>query len=124
MNFNTSPLFDKQIKKLSKKYQNIKSDLIYFLNSFDDNHQIATTIKANLFKVRVKNSDKSCGKRGGYRIYYYLIDKNQTTHLLVIYDKSEIEKIDESILEDSLLDLTSIVETGRKHQTYAKINFT
>jgi hypothetical protein len=26
-------------------------------------------------------------------------------------------------LEDSLLDLTSIVEAGRKHQTYPKLNF-
>jgi mRNA-degrading endonuclease RelE of RelBE toxin-antitoxin system len=57
----------------------------------------------NTFKVRVKNSDKSSGKQGGYRIYYYKTDDAGITHLLVIYDKSEIEMIDESIL-DSLID--------------------
>jgi mRNA-degrading endonuclease RelE of RelBE toxin-antitoxin system len=100
MNFKTSSLFNKQAKKLSKKYRNIKNDILTFMKNFDEVHLSSTTIKANLFKTRIKNSDKNSGKSGGYRVYYYKIDKDGITHLLVIYDKSEIEIIDESILED------------------------
>ncbi len=103
MNFKTSSLFNRQAKKLSKKYKNLKNDLLNFMETFDNIHNSSTTIKANLFKARVKNSDKSSGKRGGYRIYYYTIDKDGVTHLLVIYDKSEIEKIDETILNELIL---------------------
>ena len=54
-------------------------------------------LKKNLYKIRIKNSDKNKGKRGGYRIYYYLkIDEK--VFLLTIYDKSEIEMINEDIL--------------------------
>jgi len=99
MKFETSELFKKQFKKLSKKYKNIKSDIEIFLRNFETFHETAINIKENIFKVRVKNSSKNKGKRGGFRIYYYLKIKDKVI-LLVIYDKSEIEMIDENLLKD------------------------
>lgn len=53
----------------------------------------------NFFKIRLANSNKNKGKSAGYRIYYYL-KINDTVYLLTIYDKSEIESINESILDE------------------------
>jgi mRNA-degrading endonuclease RelE of RelBE toxin-antitoxin system len=103
MNFETSELFSKQLKKLAKKYKNIKKDLLEFMNDFDEIHQKAISIKTNIFKVRVKNSDKNKGKSAGYRIYYYL-KINEKVFLLTIYDKSEIEMINEEILNKMIKD--------------------
>jgi len=103
MNFETSELFSKQLKKLAKKYKNIKKDLLEFMNDFDEIHQKAISIKTNIFKVRVKNSDKNKGKSTGYRIYYYL-KINEKVFLLTIYDKSEIEMINEEILNKMIKD--------------------
>ena len=97
MKFETVPLFDKQYKKLAKKYNLIKSDVEEFIINFDDLHQQATSIKNDLYKIRLANSNKNKGKRAGYRVYYY-IKVEETVYLLTIYDKSEIEKIDENIL--------------------------
>ena len=73
------------------------------MNDFDEIHQNATTIKSNIFKVRLKNSDKNRGKSAGYRVYYYLkIDEK--VFLLTIYDKSEIEMINEEILNQLIKD--------------------
>jgi mRNA-degrading endonuclease RelE of RelBE toxin-antitoxin system len=103
MNFETSELFSKQLKKLSKKYKSIKKDLLEFMNDFDEIHQNAISIKTNIFKVRLKNSDKNKGKSAGYRVYYYLkIDEK--VFLLTIYDKSEIEMINEEILNKMIKD--------------------
>ena len=103
MNFETSELFSKQLKKLAKKYKSIKKDLLEFMNEFDKIHQNAISIKTNIFKVRLKNSDKNKGKSAGYRVYYYLkIDEK--VFLLTIYDKSEIEMINEEILNNMIKD--------------------
>lgn len=101
MNFETSSLFDKQSKQLSKKFNFFKNDLEDFINHFSDYHTTATNIKINLFKVRLSNSNKNKGKSAGYRIYYYLkID--DTVYLLTIYDKSQIQSINENMLIDLL----------------------
>jgi mRNA-degrading endonuclease RelE of RelBE toxin-antitoxin system len=97
MNFETIEHFDKQAKKLSKKYKNIKKDLQSFIQNFDTLHQQAISIKSNLFKIRLANSNKNRGKSAGYRIYYY-IQLEETTYLVTIYDKSEITMIDEDML--------------------------
>ena len=104
MTFKTTELFDKQTKKLGKKYRNLKSDLKSLISDFDTLHQSSTTIQKNLYKIRVANSSKNKGKSAGYRIYYY-IQLEETTYLLTIYDKSEIEMIDESLLIDLIEEL-------------------
>ena len=97
MNFETSSLFDKQSKQLSKKFSLLKNDLEDFVNNFEDYHTTATNIKINLFKVRLSNSNKNKGKSAGYRIYYYL-KINDAVYLLTIYNKSQIESINENTL--------------------------
>jgi len=97
MTFKTTELFDKQAKKLGKKYKNLKGDLNSFVCNFDSIHQQSIIIQKNLYKVRVANSNKNKGKSAGYRIYYY-VKLEETTYLLTIYDKSSVEMIDEALL--------------------------
>ena len=105
MNFETVSRFDKEVKKLSKKYNLIKEDLNNFVVDFDNIHKEATSIKNNLYKVRLSNSNKNKGKRAGYRIYYYL-KINDTVYLLTIYDKSQIESINENTLNQYIEELS------------------
>ena len=105
MNFETVSRFDKEVKKLSKKYNLIKEDLNNFVVDFDNIHKEATSIKNNLYKVRLSNSNKNKGKRAGYRIYYYL-QINDTVYLLIIYDKLQIESINENTLNQYIEELS------------------
>lgn len=104
MNFETVSKFDKEVKKLSKKYNLIKKDLNNFILDFETIHEKAISIKDNLYKVRLSNSNKNKGKRAGYRIYYYL-KINDTVYLLTIYDKAQIESINEDILNQYIEEL-------------------
>ena len=104
MHFKTTELFDKQAKKLSKRYNLLKHDIESFILHFEAVHQQSTTIKKNLYKIRLKNSNKNRGKRSGYRVYYYM-KLEEIVYLLTIYDKSKIEMIDESLFIDIISDL-------------------
>ena len=99
MHFDTTELFDKQAKKLAKRYNQLKNDIESLILNFETIHQQSITIKKNLYKVRLKNSNKNKGKRAGYRVYYYL-KLEESVYLLTIYDKSEVEMIDESLFSD------------------------
>ena len=104
MNFKTTEIFDKDFKKLYKKYHHIKQDFLNFVEQFEREHKQSISIKNGVFKARIANSDKHKGKRAGYRTYYYTIDNDVITFLL-IYDKSEFETIDETILDDLIRNL-------------------
>ena len=97
MIFKTTELFDKQAKKLGRKYKNLKSDLNAFTCDFNTIHRQSISIQKDLYKVRLANSNKNKGKSAGYRIYYY-VKLEETTYLLTIYDKSSVEMIDEALL--------------------------
>jgi len=111
MHFNTTELFDKQAKKLSKRYNQLKNDIESLILNFETIHQQSITIKKNLYKIRLKNSNKNRGKRAGYRVYYY-IKREERVFLLTIYDKSEISMIDESLFIDIISDLEKKEDTN------------
>jgi len=104
MNFRTTELFDKQAKKLGKKYKNLKQDISALLSDFETLHQQSISIQKNLYKIRLANSNKNKGKSAGYRIYYY-VQVEEITYLLTIYDKSEVEMIDENLLNELIEEL-------------------
>jgi len=96
--FKFSEKFTKDFKQLLKKYHHIEEDFDLFLENFKNEHSHSIAIKRNLFKARIKNSDKAKGKSAGYRTYYYIIIDESVT-FLTIYDKSEFEYIDEKLLD-------------------------
>jgi len=96
-------LYKKSFKKLSKNYKNINADVDNFLNSIKSKDDLGIEIKSNIFKVRIKNSDKNKGKSAGYRLISYLaIVKNQL-QLLYIYDKSKIENLTENEIDNLII---------------------
>jgi mRNA-degrading endonuclease RelE of RelBE toxin-antitoxin system len=74
MSFNISPtpVFERELKKLSKKHSSIKSDLAALVVSLrkDPNH--GTPFGNNCFKIRMAISSKNKGKSGGARVITYV----------------------------------------------------
>ena len=98
--------FKKDVKKLSKRYKSIKSDLQYLTNQFTKNNpqEIGIPLGDNCYKIRLKNSDNTKGKSGGYRVVYFIIDTDKTITLLSIYSKSDIQNISENNLDKRILE--------------------
>ncbi len=92
--------FKRQLKRLARRYRQIKKDVEPLINALvaDETPGVQITgTDHTLYKVRAKNSDSRRGKSGGYRIIYYL--KTNTRCILVtIYSKSDQNDIAPDVL--------------------------
>ena len=100
-------LYQKSFKKLSKHYKNINTDVNNFLNSINSKDDLGIEIKSNIFKVRIKNSNKNKGKSAGYRLISYLTIVENQLQLLYIYDKSKIENLTENEIDKLIIEQTN-----------------
>ena len=102
MNFEVAPEFEKALKRLSKKYQSLKSDYLIFLSELEKNPMIGDEIFPNCRKARIAIKSKGKGKSGGGRIIFYFEITEDKIILLFIYDKSEMENIQTAFIEQIL----------------------
>ncbi len=96
--------FQKKVKTLEKKYQNIRDDVRPIVEQLEvgelpGNRIVGLDIE--IYKVRVRNRNANRGKSGGYRLIYYVKTSDRII-LVIIYSKSEQEDIDRSEIEDIL----------------------
>jgi mRNA-degrading endonuclease RelE of RelBE toxin-antitoxin system len=86
-----SPDFQIKLRRLAKRYRNLRADLQPILDDLISGNcpgdQIAGTTYT-VFKVRIKNSDIQKGKSAGYRVIYQRRD-NIVILLVTIYSKSD-----------------------------------
>ena len=87
-----TPEFKRNLRKLSKKYRNIRSDVQPVIEKIQKGgfagDQIPKTGDYTIFKVRVRNRDVSKGKSAGYRLIYYG-KSEENVILITTYSKSE-----------------------------------
>ncbi|MGN7989081.1 type II toxin-antitoxin system RelE/ParE family toxin [Pedobacter sp. 22226] len=98
----TSSLFNKEFKKLCKKYKSAKSDIITFVENLKTNPIQGIPIGNECYKIRIAISSKGKGKSGGVRLITNVRVINEKIYLLSIYDKSERDSISNKELEDIL----------------------
>lgn len=95
----TIPLFDKQAKRLSKKYPSLKKDLSKLIQKLQVNPNEGTPLGNGFYKIRLQIISKGKGKSGGGRVITYVKVIAETTYLSSIYDKGEKETITNNELE-------------------------
>ena len=95
----TISVFEKQAKKLIKKYPSLKHELLELVHELRRNPSQGIPLGKNCFKIRIAISSKGKGKSGGGRIITNFVVTDNTVFLLTIYDKSQQENITEKELE-------------------------
>jgi mRNA-degrading endonuclease RelE of RelBE toxin-antitoxin system len=85
--------FEKQLKKLSKKYPSIKNDFQSLLYSLKADPKKGQAIGKDCYKIRMSIASKRKGKSGGSRVIYCVKVITNSVFLLSIYDKSDKENI-------------------------------
>ncbi len=104
-----SPQFKRDVKQLFKKYRQIRRDVNAFIEQLKQGETPGDQIPGagyTVYKVRLKNSDLSKGKRGGYRLIYYLKTAERII-LITIYAKSEQADISPDEIRRIIEDLSS-----------------
>jgi mRNA-degrading endonuclease RelE of RelBE toxin-antitoxin system len=95
MNYNvlSIPPFDKQLKRLAKKFPSLKKDFANLVESLEQNPKQGTPLGNNCYKIRLAIASKRKGKSGGARIIANIIIAENIVFLLSIYDKSERQNL-------------------------------
>lgn len=107
-----TPDFRKQLRKLEKRYRKIKSDLDPILMQIQRGKTVGDRLEgldAEVFKVRVRNSDTNRGKSGGYRVIYWL-KLPECVVLLDIYSKSDRDDIERNIIQDIITEFDEQID--------------
>lgn len=94
-------IFEKQLKRLSKKFPSLKNDLLNLEKLLIENPRCGASLGKNAYKIRLAVKSKAKGKSGGLRVISYLeldyiLQDMTNIFLLTIYDKSETGAISNS----------------------------
>jgi hypothetical protein len=98
----TITVFERQTKRLIKKYASLKKELLELVQQLKINPKLGTAIGSNCFKIRLAVASKGKGKSGGIRVITHFWVAYNTVYLLSIYDKSEQETLIDQELNEIL----------------------
>lgn len=104
----TTPTFDKEFKRLKKKYNSLPNDLEIFEKELLGNTNIGIDLGGNIRKVRVAVKSKNKGKSGGVRVITYSVILKITDRmifLVTLFDKSEKENIPDSEIKQIIKEI-------------------
>jgi mRNA-degrading endonuclease RelE of RelBE toxin-antitoxin system len=104
-----------------RKYASLKGELRELEAQLLANPRMGTLIRENTYKIRLAVKSKGRGKSGGLRIITHLIEleieisesemeQDITVILVAIYDKSEVENIDDAYLRSVIEDIEAELE--------------
>lgn len=95
MSYNVKSIvsFEKQAKRLIKKYSSIKNEIQSLITSLKENPNQGTSLGNNCCKIRLAIASKGKGKSGGARVITHIVIAKQTVYLVSIYDKSEVSSL-------------------------------
>ncbi len=94
--------FEKELKRLVKKFPSLKFEFIQLLELLTTNPTTGISLGNNLYKIRISIASKRKGKSGGARVITYVLVKEETVLLVTIYDKGEKSNIAEEEIQDIL----------------------
>lgn len=98
----TIPPFDKQLKRLLKKYPSLKQEFSDLIQNLKDSPNQGESLGNDCYKIRLAIASKGKGKSGGARIVTHVKVVASTIYLLSIYDKSETQDISDNLLSELL----------------------
>ncbi len=104
-NVKTIPSFDRQAKRLAKRYVSFKNDLAELISSLEASPNLGTDLGNGCYKIRVAIQSKGKGKSGGSRVITHVIAIKEDVYLLTVYDKSDKEDISDKELQKLLKEI-------------------
>ena len=101
-NISLSERFQKDAKRLSKRYVSFKSDLLKLIQDLEENPIQGDNLGKSCYKIRLKIQSKKKGKSAGARVITYVHVGQEDVYLLTVYDKSDRESLKDGELGELL----------------------
>ena len=94
--------FKKDFKQLFKKYRSLVDDIEQLKEELLENPFEGIPLGKDCYKIRMAISSKNQGKSGGARVVTCVKIVDEKIYLIAIFDKSDMENIGDSELNDRL----------------------
>lgn len=101
-------LFEKDLKRLSKKYKSIKNDISTLIQNLKNQPMQGTPLGKNCYKIRLAIASMGKGKSGGARVITCVKIISNSGYLVKMYDKTEKENLSDNELKEILF-LTNLL---------------
>lgn len=95
-------VFERQAKKLVKKYPSLKSELLALIQKLKQDPSQGISLGKNCYKIRLAIKSKGKGKSGGARVITHIVVSDSSVFLLSIFDKSDKENLTDKELKELL----------------------
>ncbi len=98
----TTSDFEREAKRLAKKYASFKADFAKFCEAIQKNPLQGDELYPGIRKIRMAIKSKGKGKSGGTRVITYnilLSDDDGEVIFLLMYDKEEYATVDLQIIK-------------------------
>jgi mRNA-degrading endonuclease RelE of RelBE toxin-antitoxin system len=101
--------FERQAKRLAKKYKSFVNDFALFVSDIKKNPYSGIDLGGGKRKIRMAVASKGKGKSGGMRIITFNVTILDTesiiVNLITIYDKTELSNVSEQYINQIIKDL-------------------
>ncbi len=105
-NVEVLPRFEKDLKRLVKKFPSLKNEFIELVSELKENPTQGISLGNNCYKIRLAIASKGKGKSGGARVISHIKVIQNTVFLLTIFYKSE----QESLSYNELLEILNTIK--------------
>ena len=106
---NVSKEFERQAKRLAKKYRTFVDDFAGFLNGIKENPFQGVDLGGGKRKIRMAVTAKGKGKSGGMRVITFNVEFTDSdsvvVNLLTVYDKQEISNVSDKYINQLIQNL-------------------
>jgi hypothetical protein len=92
--------FRKEVKRLTKKYPSLKTELAELFTELEENPTTGTPLGNDIYKIRLAIASKNKGKSGGARVLSFVKVTQTTVLLFSIYNKGEIDNITDKEIKE------------------------
>ena len=95
--------FERQFKRLRKKYSSLVTDFLQFRKELEETPMQGVDLGNGVRKMRMAITSKGKGRSGGARIITFNVSSNEDGNiiitLLTIYDKNEISTLSDEFIK-------------------------
>lgn len=101
----TTDDFDREIKKLNKKFPSLKNDFQNIIDNIEKELILADDLGEGFRKIRINIKSKGKGSSGGGRIITYetiIAVNNKLVLFALIYNKGDYDTVDLTVLKKNL----------------------
>ncbi|MFP4060317.1 MAG: type II toxin-antitoxin system RelE/ParE family toxin [Bacteroidales bacterium] len=96
----TTPNFEREAKRLIKKYKSLKNEINSLIESLEETPEQGTHLGNGIYKIRLAVKSKGKGKRGGARVMTKVKIIDEMVYLFSIYSKGEKDDISDNEIQE------------------------